>query len=251
MKRKVKVMLDGVEREVEVDFTGYVPQDEIDEKYIAQTKVEGIVTERLARQAKALRNSLLDDEDFAGEVAAKRGFVPKGTKVRDEDAIKSAISDYEKQTLAPLQNKLSESEKRIAALAQKQLSKDILQAGLKAGVKEHLLRKLPNGITPLEAMFAGAFAAHEDGEFYVKKGDSFAVSANASDDRLYKGVEEFFGDLTKSKDYTDLFTDKRAKGPNMGDASTASQKTGTIAKGDALAFGQNLEAIAKGEVTVE
>jgi hypothetical protein len=206
---------DGTEHEVTFDAlpAGLIAEDQFQTRFQTelQRRTEGIKN--------STRTELLADEAFRNEALKAWKIDPKakgGEKLTDEQ-LASLQQSWMTEHVEPLKGQLGEQAKEVETLRRSQLVAEIVSAAT-GKVKAYLLKALREGGEPaVVALVEGNFAYDPKTKSWaVRKGDSFEFSANATADRPYKGVAEWFTEFTSKKDNADWLEHARNGAPNLG-----------------------------------
>lgn len=215
MKVKVKALIDGAEKdiEVELDDAKYMTRDQ------HEARVKDVVKKRLQRRSA----ELMQDEEFVGEVLKSKGIDPKnpkGTGSGDNKdvaaAIEKAQAEWRERELNPLKKQLDEATTELGSTRESQLISALESAFLTGAdglrVKKGVARKLAE----LEAR-SGKFAWDAEHKYHaLKDGEDFAYAGTVTKERPYAGVEEFAATFVKNKDYSDFVERTSQSGPGLG-----------------------------------
>lgn len=252
---KVKVMHEGAEIEVDLP-AGYLSPDEAAATMVAKTAVEQIVSDRLARHTKSVKKDLLQDEDFRTEALSSWNIKPgeKGKGSATPAEIEQAIQEAERTRFKPLQTENETLKGKLTKLTQSQLEAQIVAHAAAVGVKKAYLAPLPGRKVPaIVGLVKDQFGYDEElSDWLVRNedGKSFAVSGESGASHPYKGVQHFFTDFSKNPEFRE-FLDPPQKGAGVKGGDQKGGGGRVISSNDAQAFGDNAEAILKGEVTVQ
>lgn len=204
---KAKAFVEGKETEVELDDAQYIAREQHD------TVLSETVQKRLERQAKNLRDSLANDDEFVNGIFKARGIDPNakpGKGGASAEEIEKLQAEWRKQHVDPLTADLEAARKRAETVTQRTLVAELTTALVNAGVEK--------GIAPrIAQMEAGRFGYDDkSGQFAVREGDEFAFSTKATKDRPYKGIDEFADEWTKDKANTPFIVRQSQSGPGLG-----------------------------------
>lgn len=189
---------------------------------LTQEQVNAIVTDRLTRDRQArlrdpeFRSQALeawrDDEDFRSQAVDALGIKPGGKPSGEE--MQAAFKQWEQQHVAPLKTRLETAEGRVERLTRKDLHGQIVQHAAALGVKAAFLKPpVPGAPPPVVHILESAFGhdPQTDG-WYVKAGDGFAYSTNPTQDRPYKGVDEFLREWAQTDEAKELLEPRSRNG---------------------------------------
>lgn len=252
---KVTVTHEGKEIEVELP-AGYLSPDEAAATMVAKTAVEQIVSDRLARHTKSVKTNLLQDEEFRTEALTAWNIKPgeKGKGSATPAEIEQAIQEAERTRFKPLQTENETLKGKLAKLTQSQLEAQIVAHAAAVGVKKAYLTPLPGRKVPaIVGLVKDQFGYDEElSDWLVRNedGKSFAVSGESGAPHPYKGVQHFFTDFSKNPEFRE-FLEPAQQGANHKGADKSSGNGKVIARGDAEAFGDNVDGILDGSVTVQ
>lgn len=213
---KAKALVDGVETEVELDDTKFLTLEQ------HEVRVQDTVRGRLARHAKDLRQKLLTEEEFVGEVLKAKGIDPdaKPSGKVGPDEVAKLQEQWRTQELKPLQERAEKAEGTLTKTRDRTLRAELERALIAAGVKSSVAGRIA-------ALEAGRFAFDETTEmFALRKGDGFDYSSKATSERPYKGVEEFAKEWAEDKDNADFVQRQSQSGPGLG--GMGGQKAGVV-----------------------
>ena len=267
MKRKVKVTIDGQEREVEIELPDTMVDTaakEFNDAFIPMA-VHNVQMAAARREgAGPKKEDLLKDEAFRGEALKAWGIDPKGkgTGATDEEAVQKAVA----LATAPLTQERDQLKGTLGKLLETTLDADIERFAREAGVKdEFLARATPNGKPVIVALLRENFGYAAEQGYHAAKGakeGEFAYSPKATSDRPWLDVPGFFESWKVSDAAKPFVKDPRQRisGPSptgQGPATTTAtpapggQVSKVISRQEASNPGADLEGIAKGTVVVE
>lgn len=215
MKVKVKALIDGVEKEIEVDLAA----NNLLTVDAHEARVKDQVKKRLKRHAAELAT----DEEFVKGILQAKGIDPAnpkgGAAAGDKDvaaAIEKAQGEWRVRELEPLKKQLDEASGELSATRESQLISALESSFLTGAdglrVKKGVARKLAE----IEAK-SGKFAWDPEHKYWaLKDGEDFAYAAQVTKDRPYAGVDEFAATFVKNKDYSDFVERTSQSGPGLG-----------------------------------
>lgn len=214
----VKVMVDGVEKEVEL--AGYVPETDVKEKYVER----GFMQSEIERRLKGKRNAddLLTDDEFKARALETWGVKPgepgkgKGGTPTGEELEKLYASWRDKE-LKPLTEAATKAQAVVERARTRDLHMQILQSA-QGLVKPSLLKPATSGGKPPIIALVESYFGHADEQdaWYVKDGETFAYAGTPTKDSPYKGVAEFLADFVKAPEQEWLREDTRQRGAGLG-----------------------------------
>lgn len=258
MARKIKIQHNGQELELELPAE-YGTREDFEPAIRAA--VQEAVNADFARRAAGItanaRQALVTDEAFKSEALQawgidleKMGKPNADTAQQIADAVARAEKEFTRTRIEPLNKQVGVAETQLQKARGKILEKDILVAAREANVQDFLLKGVNGGPPAIVGMVQQQFGYDADSDsWYVKAGDSFAVSTKATQGRLYQDVAEYFTQIAGDKDFSGLFKDVRQTGPGVVEVGASRERAGVIAN-DPYLIGQNAEAIASGKMTV-
>jgi hypothetical protein len=240
---------------LEGDVPGYID----DATHAARMQTE---TSRSAERGKTgARAALLTDEAFKAEAIQAWGIDTSGSARKPSAAEVEAIRDQvRKAEVEPLQQKLTAADATVTTMRERGLRDAILTAAHAAKVDPELLAADPNNpdaLPPFVAWHVGRFGFDAQTNTHaVVKGKNadgtplYEYAAKTTAAAPYMGAAEYVSAwASKPENARYLKLDRQqVGGPAAPNASGGGAST--IARGDAAAFGANLEAIAKGTVKV-
>lgn len=201
--------------ELEVEVEGFVPENEVEEKYISKAAHNAQMAKmRKDLEGRADPDELLQDPDFRDRaIEAWDIEIDDGTPKLTPDRKQELLEDFEDRHVKPLEKKLEHYQTEAERLRQDQLRSRILSA---AGgkVQQHLLKAPGAGQTPpVVNLLAPYFEYDEDsGQWAVKDGEGFRHSMDPDADSPYMGIDEFVGKWVNDDD-NPFTVDTRQRGP--------------------------------------
>lgn len=245
---KFTVEIEGKKHEVELDA---VPTSQLESEYIP-VKQHNSEFVKLREKMKGLVDpeKLLADEEFKTKALGAWKVTP-GTPAEELTRAREQIM---KSDVEPLKQQVGKLMAQVEHARKRDLAYKILQTASTAGVKKRLLtppENLPSAPPPIVNMVESYFGYDDEhGDWFARNGEAFAYAAKPTNERPFKGVEEFMGEYLKGA--PDLLEDQRQRGANL-KTPADSQKGGMVRvnASDPLDFGRNLEAISKGNAVFE
>jgi hypothetical protein len=202
---KVKVTIDGVEKEIELD----------DEKFMTVEQHKLRLGTQIKKRLDRHSAELLQDEEFVAKVLQSKGIDPKNPKgsgkETDTEAVQRAQQDVRAREVEPLKKQLEEAGGKLTTTRKKQLVSELETHLIAGGVDKGIARRLAE--VEVNRDVFGFDEEHEG--WAVKEGDGFAFSPNATKERPYKGVEHFAADWVKDKANAPFVTGQQQKGPGV------------------------------------
>lgn len=177
----------------------------------------------LVKSDETLRNQLLDNEEFKTQALGKWGIDPNkapeagtGTGNVSGEQLSTLKKTWENAELNPLRERVTQLEKRNAGLVQNSLHSQIIAVSAELGIRDELLKAPGKGLNPtIVQMVKDNFVHDEESDnWYVRQGESFAISANPTAERAYSDVREFMEGFVKQSTF--LVDTTRQKGPGAG-----------------------------------
>jgi hypothetical protein len=206
---KAMAFVEGKETEVELDDAVVITLDQ------HKTRLNRTVQDRLARQAVNLKGELLADEAFVADVLKSKGIdLTKGTgkdgKALTEADVARLQEEWRTRELKPVQDQLTKATTTLQTDRQRTLKSSLETELLKAGVKKSIASR----IAEIEANRFGF--DDKSGQFAVKDGEGFAFSTKATQDRPFKGMDEFAAEWAGNKENVDFVESTTQGGPHIG-----------------------------------
>jgi hypothetical protein len=256
--RKVKVQHNGQEIEIELP-EGFGTREDFEPaiREAVQTAVNADFARRSASVTQNALRAALQDDAFKTEALQawnidleKLGKPNADTQQQIADAVARAQKELVRTQVDPLNKTVSQVQTDLQKARTKILEKDILVAAREANVQDFLLKGVNGGPPAIVGMVQQQFGYDSDTDsWYVKAGDSFAVSTKATQGRLYQDVGEYFTQIAGDKDFSGIFKDVRQTGPGVHEVGSSRERAGVIAN-DPMQIGLNADAIASGKMTV-
>jgi hypothetical protein len=230
MKRKVKVTLDGVEREIEIELPDTLV-DTADPAFGEAFIPKAVHNVHMAAARKEgqgpKKEELLKDSAFKAEALKAWELDPaKLAGATDQEAVKKAIDT----ALQPVALERDTLKTRLSTLLDRTLDSDLERFAREAGVKPELLARItPNSPPVIVAMLRQNFAFAEDQGYHAVRGakdGEFAYSTKPSAERPWQDVAGFFEAWKGTPEAKPFLTDQRQKigGPSpSGQAPAAGQ----------------------------
>jgi len=225
---------DGAEVEVELP-AGYGLRSEIVAEI--QETVDKDVGKRIAKaREKALDDAIENEEQRAQLIERLKPHLPRpttGSGKPSKEEVEQLARDIEEQKVKPVQTKLEKAMAQVDGMRKRMLDAELIRAASAAGVKPFLLKKIGEGDPPVVAMFRSLFGLDEENDaWFVKKGERFALSANAGQDGVgqFMGAEEYFRTLRTNAEHRDLFVDERQGGAGFQSAGTGGSRKDDLMK---------------------
>jgi hypothetical protein len=221
VKAKTK---DGAEVEVELP-EGYGLRAEI--IAAAQEAFEVQLKKRLARaRAETVEKAVENPEERAKLIERLAAHLPKpdgnageggGTKggKPSKEQVEQLRAEFEAAHVRPLLEQLQKAQAKLGNLRAQGLLAEIASASQALKVKPELLRPLFDGGEPaiLAMLRAQLGPDDETDRWYVKRGDSFAISAKKPGENM--GVLEFMEALKGKPEFAHIFVDERQSGADF------------------------------------
>lgn len=253
---RITTQVDG--KEVTLDLDGVYTEDEIKTSFVPKSIHDNELGKyrRLLDKAQKAPDDLLADETFKHRALEAWKIDPKNPLSADQLA--SLTESIRAKEVRPLQEQLQEKDSLTSRLLQTDLNRQIENAARAIGVRDEFLTPMSEGRpAPIVAILGQTFDFGFDAEratHAVKAPNGqFEYSGKPSPTNPYKTPAEAVQDWAKSKEAMPFLKDPRQRvgGPSgpQGPAPTAVRGQRQIAN-DPMAIGQNLEAVAKGEVEV-
>lgn len=218
MTLKAKAVIDG--KTVEVDLAeppaGFIAEDQLDVRF----------EKELGRRAESLKKkaleTALDDDDFFAKAVEKRGLKLDALKggssdgKLDADKVNGLRSQWEKEVLSPIQQKLDAQLSLTERLKVDKLHGEILAVAGPLLKDTMLTAPVEGGVPPIVAILAPQMGWAEDvGMWAVRKGDSFDYNSKATKERPYKGAREIVEEWVKNPANADFVRTRSQGGPGV------------------------------------
>lgn len=200
MKLKTKVMVDGQEKEIELDTEklGVFTKDEVGQQYMLKETFEP----ELDRRVKSLTKGMIKLEEIGQKPELKQQVMdllgvkvtPDGKPQLTADQIAQLQEEWRKKELTPAAERATKAETRSKQLLERILRADLITAAAEAHIHDHLLKPVTDGTPPpIVSMLGNIFGYSEEHDsYFVKKGDGFDFSSDPkTTGKPYKGVREF------------------------------------------------------------
>lgn len=250
---KVKVTIDGVEREVEVGNLVDPGSDEFKTQYVLKA-VHDHEMGRQRKEAAALKDpaKLLEDDEFKGKALSAWGIDPSGKAKLTAEQLQEVRESVTKQQVTPLQEQLAKAKGAIDRLRRKELEGQILEAARGVVRDEFLTRPTPLARPLIVSMLEEQFGFDEESDGWaVKKaqGEGYEYAAKPEHGRPWMGPAEFLAGWAIKDPAKPFLRDQRQKIPGAGQPP-ANRGGTTISQQDEAGFLDNLKDIATGKVSV-
>jgi hypothetical protein len=252
---KFKVQIAGTEHDVDIPNAIDVASDEFKQGYkpIAVHNHE-LAAARRSTEGLKKPEDLLSDDAFKAQALTTWGIDPKGKAKLSGEELAQLQEQIRTKEVKPLQDQLTKATATITSGRQSQLRSVIESHARALHVDDRFLASPHEGAPPMiVAMLEPLFGFDEEtANWAVKKGEKFEYSSKPVDGQPWKGPIEFLAEWAGSDKGKGFLKDvrQRVAGPGGAQGAPAGSMK-TIAGNDPLTFGQNLEGIAKGDVTVQ
>ena len=219
-----------IHREDEEEPVQVDPENvEVEDPYLTQDEVDSVVSKRLSRQERQLKEDLKDSDEFFQEAAQARGI-----ELRDDGRPKGSIADDELKELKQkaskvesLQEQVSEYESQIQETRETKLENKLLQATdgfASEQAKQTFLREAKARMTYDDEY--GWAAVDEDGEgLKYQAGDAV-------------GPEGVIDQLRETHDF--LFADRSANPGPDDDPNPDASDTKTVSKSEYMSKAETM-----------
>lgn len=252
---KTTVQVEG--KSIEVDIPGVVAEADVAAKYMPKDVFEA----ELARRGTSIAEKQGYVNPKALDAAGKKALLEAlGVKADGGAAegelgkqIERAKATWSETELRPVIEREAALKSEIEGARKERLYDAIITAAAKAGVLPALLESAGGSKAAIVAMHEHRFGFDEKSRQWYQRGadGSLAFASQPTADRPYKTVDEAIVDWAKlptSKPFVGLLMQQ---GPGLQGGGRAAGAPGVVDRSDPLAFGMNLEAIAKGKAVVQ
>lgn len=228
MKRKYKINIDGVEREVEIDLGDDVlTRQQVEEQYTLKTGFEAALADRIKT---ALPNAIKErglvalDElpknaDLKKKVFELLGIAPDGTSTLNPQQVEEIRKAIRESEVGPARTEAEAARKQLSAVLDRVLEEEILRDAGELNVKKPLRTKSGNMEAPIVAMLKGLFRWHPDhNRHFVAKGDKeFEFSRDPEKSGApFRAAREYLELMLGKPEYKDFVEIPKDRGPDLG-----------------------------------